>query len=484
MADKKSATKRPTVSVETLLKQVRGLATLPKSAAGKYQKPVDNFAYKPSDEETRRDIEADKILAPIQREAFMKAYLARTAPPAPEEKKVPKMDVLDYIKRIKQGEGIKRELYTPTSDVDKLMTAVDRRIANPLRAPMSKEEMFNAGLNAVGMAPLGTTANVGRLLKTLRGRKADKLDLHRPIDEYYAVRAIEDASKLAKSLKVNERLRKSPTPETVDKLLHEAEALPTTSSYRSKQAVRELINTYILPAQRRIEYNTATPEEIAKNLQSRGIFNEKGELAEGVERVIRGQKVPYSRLRTPTEIQVEKYDMKPETVPNQAVYASRNPDEANVYSKVYNSDYAPVSYPMYVRTQGYFDNTDKTHVDRLRSTLADMRNNKEIAPEHYLEYVNDIETALRKNQQPWGTLENPALQKALKTAGFRGMITDEGGYNYSNFGAFDVDDFLSIFSHGKPGVSDIQSVIPTLSAGGLAALVASNTSDNDSETKE
>lgn len=58
-------------NLQELLRQAEGLKTLPKSAAGHKQKPVDDFGYKPSDAETQRDIEADKILAPIQREIFM-----------------------------------------------------------------------------------------------------------------------------------------------------------------------------------------------------------------------------------------------------------------------------------------------------------------------------------------------------------------------------------------------------------------------------
>lgn len=65
-------------SVAELFAQAEGLKTLPKSAAGHKQKPVDDFGWKPSEEETRRDIEADKILAPIQREVFMKAFKERT----------------------------------------------------------------------------------------------------------------------------------------------------------------------------------------------------------------------------------------------------------------------------------------------------------------------------------------------------------------------------------------------------------------------
>lgn len=59
------------LNLQELLRQAKGLETLPETAAGHKQKPVDDFGYKPSAAETKRDIEADKILAPIQREIFM-----------------------------------------------------------------------------------------------------------------------------------------------------------------------------------------------------------------------------------------------------------------------------------------------------------------------------------------------------------------------------------------------------------------------------
>lgn len=59
------------LNLQELLSQAKGLETLPETAAGHKQKPVDDFGYKPSAAKTKRDIEADKILAPIQREIFM-----------------------------------------------------------------------------------------------------------------------------------------------------------------------------------------------------------------------------------------------------------------------------------------------------------------------------------------------------------------------------------------------------------------------------
>lgn len=60
------------LNLQELLRQAKGLETLPETAAGHKQKPVDDFGYKPSDAETKRDIAADKILAPLQREIFMR----------------------------------------------------------------------------------------------------------------------------------------------------------------------------------------------------------------------------------------------------------------------------------------------------------------------------------------------------------------------------------------------------------------------------
>lgn len=60
------------LNLQELLQQAKGLETLPETAAGHKQKPVDDFGYKPSDAETKRDIAADKILAPLQREIFMR----------------------------------------------------------------------------------------------------------------------------------------------------------------------------------------------------------------------------------------------------------------------------------------------------------------------------------------------------------------------------------------------------------------------------
>jgi hypothetical protein len=50
---------------------IAGQSGLPETAAGHKQKPVKDFGWKPSDAETKRDIERDKKFAPIEREIFM-----------------------------------------------------------------------------------------------------------------------------------------------------------------------------------------------------------------------------------------------------------------------------------------------------------------------------------------------------------------------------------------------------------------------------
>lgn len=78
-----------------LEKYIAGQSDLPESAAGKFQKPVSDFSWKPSDEQTRRDIERDKKFAPIEREIFMENYRKRMAPESSRkpqvERKPPKI---------------------------------------------------------------------------------------------------------------------------------------------------------------------------------------------------------------------------------------------------------------------------------------------------------------------------------------------------------------------------------------------------------
>lgn len=89
-------------NLKKLLGMAEGLKELPESAAGPKQKPVpEGFGWKPSEAETQRDIELDKMIAPIQREEFMKAYRARTQkPPATTQEQLPALPTEDEMKKM------------------------------------------------------------------------------------------------------------------------------------------------------------------------------------------------------------------------------------------------------------------------------------------------------------------------------------------------------------------------------------------------
>lgn len=82
---------------QKLMGMVEGLKTLPESAAGHLQKPVDDFGYKPTAAETQRDIELDKLIAPIQREEFMKKREAYLKSIEEQNFKMPSTDELSSL---------------------------------------------------------------------------------------------------------------------------------------------------------------------------------------------------------------------------------------------------------------------------------------------------------------------------------------------------------------------------------------------------
>lgn len=291
--------------------------------------------------------------------------------------------------------------------------------------------------------------------------KLNKIDRSRPFEETQAINAIRDSAKLAKALKVSDKLKSSPSLETIDDLIASATKLPTGASKRSKLAVKDLLSTYLLPARRRAEYNTLTPDEIIKNLQTRGILTESGAPAEDVVRVIRGQKSPYERLRTP----VENFQavLQPQDISNHAVFASKSAREAANYSGSELTGAGigrtPVSYPLYAKLDDtIFNSLNPEHVDKVAKVLGQDAHIQGIPslPNYAVqELITDLHDLRRAGSQDWQTLENSGVQQAMKEAGFRGFMTDEAGVN-SNVGMFDPADFLSIFSSGAPGVSDIK----------------------------
>lgn len=321
-----------------------------------------------------------------------------------------------------------------------------------------------------------------------RAGTLEKLDRTKSYNDDQITLAIKDAAKLAKTLKVSEKLAASPTKETVSKLIDQATDLPTGSSNRSKLAVKDLISTYLLPAKRRIEYNSQTPQEIISNLANRGLVNRDGELAEGVVRVIRGQKSPYDRLRTP----LERYNLSNSSdadadVSNQAVFASKNADVAASYagastnsSGIRPQGRLPVSYPLYAKIDDkVFDATNERHISKVVLALKSLPDVDKSAARGRAQALLDMNKAGR---QHWDELETPLVQQAMKSAGFKGFITDEDGPS-SNIGMFNASDFLSTFSSGKPGTFDIQSFLLAAGLGGtLAATVASGL-DSDSKDK-
>lgn len=286
--------------------------------------------------------------------------------------------------------------------------------------------------------------------------KLNKIDRSRPFEETQTLNAIRDSAKLAKALKVSDKLKGAPSLEAIDDLIVSATKLPIDASARSKLAVKDLLSTYLLPARRRAEYNTLTPDEIIKNLQTRGILTESGAPAEDVVRVIRGQRSPYERLRTPVENFQEV--LKPHDISNHAVFASKSAREAANYSGYELANVGkgrvPVSYPMYAKLDDtIFNSLNPEHVDKVAAKLYSPVYTR--TPVKNLELIDNLTNLRNRGSQDWQVLEQADIQQAMKEAGFRGFMTDEAGVN-SNVGMFDPAEFLSIFSSGAPGVSDIK----------------------------
>lgn len=365
-----------------------------------------------------------------------------------------------------------RDAIEPISITDTLSEAVAHYTDSPLLGFLSGMLSPKGAIKGAAKGVRGITDGLANVPASVRARM-ETLDAERPTYDKNIENAIRDSAALAKAMKVSEQLQAAPTQETVRKLLKQAAELPTAASARSKFAVRDLISTYINPAKRRIEASGMSTADVTRNMQDRGIFNASGDLSEGVVRVFRGQKSPYERLRTPVEIQSNRH---PTSIGNHAVFSSRDPHKFSGYTGVEGVTKQigtlPVSYPMYAKMDdSLFDATNLDHVKRAQRAMPTPRTQEVL--DDRTRTVASLNRMYETRRQDWEAIETPSVQAAIKGAGFKGFITDEAGPS-SNIGMFDPADFLSVFSSGKAGVSDIQAF---LVSAGLAGAVAASTID-------
>ena len=126
------------------------------------------------------------------------------------------------------------------------------------------------------------------------------------------------------------------------------------------------------------------------------------------------------------------------------------------------SDLAATTYPVKIKTDKIFDYNDENAVDDLIDSFGKYMGR---------EFGDNAESLLRSGD--WSTLEMPALQGALKDAGYRGYKTSEPG----TVGLFypDKGDVRSIFAKFDPAKSEsgeILASVPAIATGlaGYGAL--------------
>jgi hypothetical protein len=126
------------------------------------------------------------------------------------------------------------------------------------------------------------------------------------------------------------------------------------------------------------------------------------------------------------------------------------------------SDLAATTYPVKIKTDKIFDYNDENAVDDLIDSFGKYMGR---------EFGDNAESLLRSGD--WSILEMPALQEALKDAGYRGYKTSEPG----TVGLFypDKGDVRSIFAKFDPAKSEsgeILASVPAIATGlaGYGAL--------------
>jgi len=126
------------------------------------------------------------------------------------------------------------------------------------------------------------------------------------------------------------------------------------------------------------------------------------------------------------------------------------------------SDLAATTYPVKIKTDKIFDYNDENAVDDLIDSFGKYMGR---------ELGDNAESLLRAGD--WSTLEMPALQGALKDAGYRGYKTSEPGtvgLFYSDKG--DVRSIFAKFDPAKSESGEILASVPAIATGlaGYGAL--------------